>query len=108
MAVRVVRASVTLSTCIVETTLSLARKPEINAVTMRQSPRPSGAKTGATSPAICASMLSSPSTIRRRKSNDWRNQMTMDATKITVKALCRKSLVLSQSSMATFLAPGIR
>ena len=41
----------------VDTTLSLAINPVINAVEIRQSPNPSGAKTGAIAPAIPARML---------------------------------------------------
>ena len=41
----------------VETTLSLAIKPAISAVVMRQSQKPRGAKTGEIKPAILARML---------------------------------------------------
>ena len=41
-----------------ETTLSLAMKPEIRAVTIRQSPKPTGRNTGASTPARRARMLS--------------------------------------------------
>ena len=40
-----------------ETTLSLARKPLISEVQIRQSPRPMGASRGASQPAIRARML---------------------------------------------------
>ena len=42
------------------------------------------------------------------RSNVCRNQMTTVATKITVNALCRKSLDFSHRSCATFFSPGIR
>ena len=99
----------TPSTSIVETTLSLARKPEISAVTILQSPRPSGAKSGASKPAIQASILPSPAgTIRKRKSKVCKNQMHIVAMKITVKARCRKSLVLSHRRCPTLRICGRR
>ena len=97
------------STDSVETTLSLAMKPVISAVEMRQSPKPSGAKIGAIQPATTARMLSCESvTILSRVSNVCRNQITIVAIKMTVNARCRKSFALSQSSRPTFFAPGIR
>ena len=76
---------------------------------MRQSPKPSGAKTGAMTPAIEASMLSEESaTISRRKSNVCRNQMTIVAMKMTEKARSRKSFDFSQSSCMTLRRPGMR
>ena len=97
------------STDRVETTLSLAIKPEMRAVEMRQSPKPRGAKTGAIQPAITARMLCWESaTTARWVSKVCRNQMTMVATKMTVKARCKKSLAFSHSSWLTFLAPGRR
>ena len=97
------------STPRVDTTLSLAIKPEIRAVEIRQSPKPSGAKTGASSPAMAASMLSEEfSTISRRKSKVCKNQITTHATKITVKARSRKSLAFSHRSCMTFRIPGMR
>ena len=55
----VIRASTfpAVNTVNVETTLSFAIKPAINAVTILQSPKPSGAKIGAMIPATTASML---------------------------------------------------
>ena len=97
------------STFKVETTLSLAMNPVIKAVDIRQSPKPRGFKAGAMTPAAAASMLSWESaTMFRWKSKVCRNQMTMVATKMTVKALWRKSFALSQSSRPTFFAPGSR
>ena len=46
------------STSSVETTLSLAMKPLMSAVQMRQSPSPSGANSGTSTPAAMARMLS--------------------------------------------------
>ena len=57
------------STVSVETTLSLAIKPEMSAVEMRQSPKPIGRKTGAITPAIIARMLCEESdTMAKRRS----------------------------------------
>ena len=75
---------------------------------MRQSPSPSGAKSGASTPAMAASMLSPGSTSCRRQSKLCSTQITIEATKITVNARCRKSLVLSQRRCPTFFAPGMR
>ena len=93
----------------VDTTLSLARNPAMRAVEIRQSPKPSGAKSGAISPAAPASMLVCGSaTTFRWRSKVWRNQTTIVARKMTVKARWRKSLALSQSRCPTFFAPGRR
>ena len=90
-------------------TLSLAMKPLIKAVTTCQLPSPMGRNTGAIQPATLANMLPSPfSTIVKWKSKVCRNQMTNVAKKMTVKARCTKSLVLSQSRWATFFALGRR
>ena len=91
----------------VDTTLSLAIKPEIRAVEIRQSPNPIGAKIGAIQPANHAKILSLESDTGSSDGlNVCRNQITMVARKITVNALCRKSFALSHSRRATFLAPG--
>ena len=109
MLVTVVNSGMALSTSKVATTLSLAIKPLTKAVTICHSPKPMGRKTGAIQPATVANMLPSPlSTILKWKSKVCRNHITKEAKKITVKARCRKSLVLSQSRCATFLRPGIR
>ena len=97
------------STVKVDTTLSFAIKPVMSAVEMRQSPKPSGAKIGAIHPATTAKMLSLESeTMLKRRSNVCRNQMMMVATKMTVKARCKKSFAFSHKSCATFFAPGMR
>ena len=71
----------------VETTLSLAIKPVINAVDILQSPNPSGAKTGAITPAIPARILSLDSvTIFRSRLNVVRNQTIIVARNITENA----------------------
>ena len=93
----------------VDTTLSLARKPLISEVVIRQSPRPRGRSMGASSPAIMARMLSWEfSTMFRCRSKLWRNQTTMVAMRMMEKARCRKSLAFSHRSWTTFFAPGIR
>ena len=93
----------------VETTLSLAIKPEISAVEIRQSPKPNGANTGEITPAMAASMLSEEfSTMSRRKSKVCKNQITTDATKIMVNALVKKSLAFSHISIKTLRGEGIR
>ena len=97
------------STCSVLTTDSLAIKPEMSAVAHRQSPKPSGRKTGAMNCPMSASrLLALSATTFRRVSKLWRNQMMMVARKITVNARWRKSFAFSQSSSATLLSPGMR
>ena len=97
------------STDKVETTLSFAIKPVISAVEIRQSSKPSGAKTGAILPEMTARMLSLESATRFRcVPKVCRNQITIVARKITVNARCRKSRAFSQSNWPTFFAPGIR
>lgn len=86
-----------------DTTLSLAIKPVMRAVEMRQSAKPSGANSGAISPAMRARMLACGSAVSRScKSKFCKNQMTMVAAKMTVKAFCKKSRAFSHSSCATF------
>ena len=68
------------STPSVDATLSLAIKPLISAVQMRQSPIPSGRKSGTRHPAIPARMLSPESLTKfRRKSKLCKNQTAMVA-----------------------------
>ena len=75
------------STVSVETTLSLAVKPVISAVEARQSPKPSGAKTGAIRlPSIASRLLSAEAATLRRRSNVCKNQMITVATKMMVNA----------------------
>ena len=84
-------------------------KPEISEVAQRQSPKPRGAKRGASTWPIRASRLSALSdTTLSRVSKLWRNQMTMVARKITVKARCRKSRAFSQRRRPTFFRDGRR
>ena len=98
-----------MSTPSVDTTDSLAIKPEIRAVAARQSPKPSGAKMGAMSRPTAASRLSVLSaTTFSRASKVCRNQMMHTAKKITVKALWRKSFAFSQQSCHTLLREGKR
>ena len=93
----------------VEITDSLAIKPVMRAVDTRQSPKPSGASTGAIQAPTVARRLSALSLTRfSRVSKVWRNQTRMVATKIMVKARVRKSLALSQHSWPTLLAEGKR
>ena len=93
----------------VETTLSLAIKPEIRAVTIRQSLRPMGLNIGAIDPERRARMLLCEFATRFRwGSKLCRNHITIEAIRITEKARDKKSLALSHSNNNTFLAPGRR
>ena len=97
------------STASVETTASFAVKPEISAVTIRQSAKPRGRNTGAISCPMRASRLSALSaTTFRRVSKVWRNQISTVAIKMTVKARSRKSFAFSHSSRPTLLRDGMR
>ena len=81
----------------------------MRAVEIRQSAKPSGANSGAISPAMRARMLVCGSAVSDRcRSKFCKNQMTMVAPKMIVKALCRKSRAFSHSSCATFFRPGRR
>ena len=93
----------------VDTTLSLAINPLISDVTIRQSPNPNGARTGAIKPAAIAIRLSEESATRFRcRSKLCRNQTTIVAIRMTLNALLKKSYAFSHKSCATFLIPGIR
>ena len=93
----------------VDTTLSLAVKPVMRAVEARQSLNPKGPKRGAKIPPSAASKLSpGVATTFRRASNVCRNQMMMEARKMTVKAFCKKPLAFSQIRCPTLLALGRR
>lgn len=93
----------------VETTASFAVKPEISAVTMRQSPKPRGLKIGSINWPISASRLSALfATTFRRVSKVCKNQMMMVARKMMVNARSKKSRAFSQSSRATLFAEGMR
>ena len=93
----------------VETTLSLARKPVMRLVAMRQSPRPRGESRGASHPATKARMLSRESSTRLKVGSKlFKNQITMVATRITEKARWRKSLAFSHSSCSTLRGLGRR
>ena len=93
----------------VDTTLSFAINPVINAVTTRHSPKPCSANTGARIPARPARMLSFEfSTMLKPKSKVCKNHTKRLAMKITVNALCRKSFALSHRSIPTLLRPGNR
>ena len=98
---RVLRAAVEppSRTVRVLTTLSLAVKPVMRAVEIRQSPNPNGEKMGAIQLPTMASRLSAESVTRlSRVSKVWRNHMITEARKITVKALVAKSLAFSPMS----------
>ena len=107
--------SVAVSSCVlpymtfkVATTLSFARNPVIRAVVTFHVPKPSGAKTGAIKPAITARMLFPESFTRLKfRPKCCRNQITIEAMKMIVKARWRKSLDFSQRSCSTFFALGI-
>ena len=76
------------STFMDETTLSLAINPVISDVTMRQSPSPTGFRSGAIPPANSASMLSCESLTRLKcMSKLCRNHTTMVAISMTENAL---------------------
>ena len=83
-------------------------KPEINAVDILQSAKPSGLNNGVKAPAAIARILSEESaTIFKDRSKVSRNQIIIVAMKMTEKALCRKSFALSHISINTDLADGI-
>ena len=91
------------------TTDSLAVKPVMRAVEARQSLKPSGEKTGAITEPIEARMLSALfATILSRQSKLCKNQMTIEAMKMMVNALCKKSLAFSHMWSSTLLASGRR
>ena len=97
------------STESVEATISLAMKPATSAVAKRQSPNPSGEKSGATKVEIAARIESCwSSTSASEGLKLWRNQTTTAATKTTVKARVRKSLLFSHTRRRTDLALGMR
>ena len=78
------------------TTDSLAVNPVIKAVEARQSLKPRGVKSGAMIEPTEAKMLLALSlTMLSRQSKLWRNQMTMEAMKMMVNALCKKSFAFS-------------
>ena len=90
-------------------TASLAVNPVISAVATRQSLKPSGRNSGASSRPMMASRLSALScTGFRWLSKLCRNQMMTVARKITVKAFCRKSRAFSHISISTLRAEGRR
>ena len=98
-----------ISTVKVDTTASLAVKPVINAVAARQSPKPSGANIGAIILPTFASILNElSSTTFSRVSKLCKNQIMIDAKKIMVNALVKKSLALSHINNNTLLALGSR
>lgn len=94
---------------IVETTLSFAIIPEIREVQILQSFKPIGFIRGAKRPEIFARILSEEfSTKERCKSKLCKNQISIVAIKITVKALSKKSFAFSHKSWATFFGLGRR
>lgn len=87
------------------TTASFAVKPDISAVTARQSPKPSGLNIGAINLPIMASRLSAlSSTTLSLVSNDCKNQIIIVAINITVNALCRKSRAFPKAVKRRFSA----
>ena len=91
-------ASVALPVKIVSvlTTVSFAERPVMSAVEARQSVNPSGAKMGAKNEPMEAIMLwDASSTMLSRASKFCKNQMTMEAANIIVKAYFKKSLAFS-------------
>ena len=98
-----------MSTASVETTCSLAIKPEISAVENRQSPKPRGLNNTATACPMPASRLSVESaTGFSRRSKLSRNQMTTVAMKMTENARSKKSRAFSHRSSATLCGEGKR
>ena len=95
-------------TCNVDTTVSFARNPVINDTVIRQSSNPKGLKIGdiivAIFDRIDSSVLSTKSRLNEKLS---KNQITIDAINITVKALCKKSFAFSHNSCDTDLRLGI-
>lgn len=76
----------------VETTLSLAVKPVINAVDILQSENPNGLKIGERKePIIANKLLEASLTTLRRQSNDSKNHMIIEEINIIVKAFVTKS-----------------
>ena len=97
------------STARVDTTASLAVKPEISAVATRQSLKPRGLNIPEINCPTRARRLSALSvTTLSFVSKVCRNQIIMVARKITVKARSRKSRAFSHSSRPTLLAEGMR
>lgn len=91
------------------TTDSFAVNPVMRAVDARQSLNPIGAKAGAMIEPIEARMLFALSaTMFSLQSKLCRNQITMEAIKIMVNALCRKSFPFSHMWSKTLLASGRR
>ena len=91
------------------TTASFAVKPEISEVATRQSPKPSGRKTGAIQRPMSASRLAALSeTTFSRVSKVCKNQMMMVARKMTVNARSRKSRAFSHRSRNTLFGEGSR
>ena len=87
----------------------MAIRPQTRAQETRQSPKPSGAKTGARRPPSPARRDSDWSaTTFRRMSKVCRNQMTTLAAKMMVNALVMKPLALSQASSSVVLGLGRR
>ena len=91
------------------TTDSLAIKPVTSAVAQRQSPKPSGANTGAMSrPSIASRLRALSETTFSCASKLCKNHTAMVAKKMTVNARCKKSFALSHSRSATLFALGRR
>ena len=93
----------------VETTLSFAVNPVINAVETLQSPNPSGANKGAAIPPNNASRLSSAEAATFILiSNVCKNHITREATKIMVNAFLANPFAFSMISCHTLFAEGNR
>ena len=94
----------------VATTFSFATSPETLATAACQLPKPSGAKIGAITPPIAASILMfSSSTMPKPpavKPKFWRNQITPHATKMTVPALMMNALPRSHMWISTPFGAG--
>ena len=92
-----------------DTTASLATRPESSDITFCQSPKPSGTNSGASSLPSAAKMESAlSSTMRKSKEKLCKNQMSTLMAKITVPARVRKSLARIHSRRSTLRGVGKR
>ena len=93
----------------VETTASFAVIPVTRAVEILQSAKPSGLKIGASKcPSMASRLFALSVTTFNRLSNVCKNQMIIDARKIIVNALSKKSLAFSHINSRTLLKDGKR
>ena len=97
------------NTLSVDTTASFAVIPVTRAVEILQSANPSGFKIGASKcPSMARRLFALSVTTFNRLSNVYRNQIIIDARKIIVNALSKKSLAFSHIKSNTLLNDGKR